>query len=753
MNKPYLLLAFILLNLTYPAKIFAGTLSSSEIQQADRTVRFDVKDTENEPIIDSYWIDVYDVNNNPVRYVNSNNPKTTLPAGSYTYQLYMNFNNLCQPIDSFTVKDEDTEVAIIVNKVRFHFSGPDGIEKGLRIEIVNINDPYFTFEINTDDAGYSFTNLLPGTYKYKAIQNVEVAGGLFQVFPNLTQDITAEITGFRLYHFYLKVSTGETITNAIVHLYDSNGNYITHAYSGSNIYLSDNKTFNYEVSLWDLYIQTEMKSFTVNEQNVSTTVIFYPVTFKLRKPDGSKLNYIPSFSFKDKNYSNASNSDENSDPFFVLPSGHYTYNLYIDSSYPEFSGSFDVDSTSQVINFIDSTREVKFEIKDTEENYLPGSLKINNTSISVSTWENQEPITIHLMDGEYDYAVSIKSLSGNIITNRGKVKADSSKVIPVTFYSVEFSVKVHGNPIPGSTINLWQVDPYYNNLNLYTNNDGKVRDYVSNGLYHYTIEPAGIGSSSSGTFSADSQNVNINADFYSVRIHIGQSPNIYYIYIKNADTGERFWFNSQENDSIFTTYLTPGNYAYNINNFYYYPLLEGTFTIDDQTVDINELFLPHHFIISNPNKWYIYGFLIQKNNYVILLDTYINNMDTLMYYLPKGEYSYKCNSSDLTVSGYFKVENPGDTTNILFVNTGIQTIATEDADFKIYPNPAKDMIWFDAPVDGDISISAMDGKTALQKTLHQQNSLNISQLRKGTYIVKINDNKSQMMFVKKLVVK
>jgi len=55
MNRLYVILTLILLSLTYPEKIFAGALPSSETQQTDWTVRFDVKNTENESYSDYFW--------------------------------------------------------------------------------------------------------------------------------------------------------------------------------------------------------------------------------------------------------------------------------------------------------------------------------------------------------------------------------------------------------------------------------------------------------------------------------------------------------------------------------------------------------------------------------------------------------------------------------------------------------------------------------------------------------------------------
>jgi len=804
----------------------------------------------------------------------------------------------------------------------------------------------------------------------------------------------AEITDSRLYTFYLKTSTGEMITNARICVYGADGKYM-YLYPDNNgiyvSYLTDNETYNYNILSWDTGIQTDTKSFTVNEQNVSTTVLFYPVTFQLRNPDGSQFGRGSSFIFS-SSYSHvySYNTDENSDPVFFFPSGHYSYQFYLpDSSYPGLlGGNFEVDSSSVVVDYVNQTHKVTFELKDSEGNYLPGGIHIDDPYIYFSSWnppfsihlpdgeyncwlwllpsyaginekliiagkdttivinqhkmavnvlnnknefvdcsvsmspetggtvtvnrtgagtytadvlngkynltvanngsyypsyrdtvaiqdadttvsivlnqfrlnvktpdgnavngvniyvqnENRDilysgngeallyladgryfytvysnnnyftkvdtfelnkedkeitllayPVTFRvtlnnqvpvlnysltfnsygaqpdqkdeytsrylLLQGEYDYEVSTNSLLGNYISNKGKVKIDSSKEIPVTFYSAEFSITIDGKPATGSRIRLWQNNlQYYNPVGLSVNEDGKIRDYVSNGLYYYMIDLVNSNNNYSGTFAADSQNVNINVDFYSVRFSIGQSSLFdYCIYIKNADTGEEIWRNSDRSSPVNTFQLTSGHYVYRLYYGYSYSyekltLADGEFTIDNQRIDINEYFLPHNFIILNPNNKFINGITIRKEG-VIIINTYINNMDTLTYYLPKGEYSYLCyDGLGTNVSGTFKIENSNDTTYILFINTGIPAIKDE-SDFRIYPNPARDMIWFNLPIDGEISIATMDGKTVFQQMLYQQDCLDISKLNKGIYFVKIGDNLNHKTVLRKLIVK
>jgi len=157
MNRRYAILLLIVLNLTYSVKVFAGTLSPSGAQQDEWTVRFNLKNTENEPVNDYFGIDIYNDNYNYAGYVNSFNPEIKLLNGTYTYNFY---SSLLQLTDSFTVKDGDKNVDIVFNKVRFHFSGQDGIEKGLIVQIRRADNTYSSIEINTDSSGYSSTNLL-----------------------------------------------------------------------------------------------------------------------------------------------------------------------------------------------------------------------------------------------------------------------------------------------------------------------------------------------------------------------------------------------------------------------------------------------------------------------------------------------------------------------------------------------------------------------------------------------------------------
>jgi hypothetical protein len=975
----------------------SGTLASNDTHQDEQTVRFKVKDTENEPINNIPLLHIFDENNNLIKIIYSSDLEIKLPNGTYSYTLYI--NSLCQLTDFFTIKDGDKEITIVLNKVQFHFSEQNVKKTELRIVIKDAaGDPYTTVSVDTDSTGYSFIYLLPGAYTYKVRQGIELAEGQFQVFSNLTQDVTIKITGFCLHEFFLRTSTGKIITRASVYIYDTNKELITNMYSDDKgvcrIYLPNNQSYNYAVHVWDAHTQIDMGSFTLNGQNFSTTVIFYPITFKLRKSDGSKFGITPCVIFNNS-YSCGDfyETDENSDPVIYLPSGHYTYMYRLDSSYPVFEGKFDVDTSSLVVNYIDQTHEITFEFKDREGNNLQGGVSINGSYVNASTWWGEvKPLSIHLPDGEYDclissscgfginkklivagkdttivinhhkmiikisnnknetldfyasmatvtgntvtlkkidvgtysidvlngsykfniasydipysdrimperivtiqdmdttvnvilnqcrisvktaegnivndahvsiknenneyrfdgsgktlfyltdgrytyyvrtsrnyyeitdvfevnkedkemtlfaypatfkvllsnqlpllnydlsfngyytqpdqkdeysskylliqgeyeYEVSAKSLLGNSISNKGKVKMDGSKEIPITFYSLEASVMIDGKPATGSKIRLWQGDYQYDNeVSLYANEEGKVKDYVSNGLYHYVVEPLYGGNSYSGSFSADSQNVNINANFYTVRFFTGKSSINYNIYIKNTDSGEEIWVGPEWNNTIVTTRLTPGHYVYNVcyNYTYYYynpTLAEGAFTIDNKPVDIDESFFPYHFIISNPSNKYIYEFVVRKNNTAFMLDTYyFSNMDTITYYLPKGEYSYECYGS-MSVSGNFKVENPSGETYIYLDNVGLQTIDIEDdSNFKIYPNPADDMIWFDPLVDGEITISTMDGKTILHQTLYQQENLNISQLGKGIYIVKINDNRNLRTILRKLVV-
>lgn len=85
MNKLYLILTLITLNLTYSAKIDAGTLSATDAQQDEWTVRFNVKNTEGESVGYCSTIEIHDENNNYVGYIYSFNPVVELPNEKNLY--------------------------------------------------------------------------------------------------------------------------------------------------------------------------------------------------------------------------------------------------------------------------------------------------------------------------------------------------------------------------------------------------------------------------------------------------------------------------------------------------------------------------------------------------------------------------------------------------------------------------------------------------------------------------------------------
>jgi parallel beta-helix repeat protein len=72
---------------------------------------------------------------------------------------------------------------------------------------------------------------------------------------------------------------------------------------------------------------------------------------------------------------------------------------------------------------------------------------------------------------------------------------------------------------------------------------------------------------------------------------------------------------------------------------------------------------------------------------------------------------------------------------------------------RLYPNPAQSHLFIETTVPAHYTISSIDGKVILQSAENRQiNNVNISMLAAGLYLVKISDNKGQLLHSEKLVV-
>ena len=91
----------------------------------------------------------------------------------------------------------------------------------------------------------------------------------------------------------------------------------------------------------------------------------------------------------------------------------------------------------------------------------------------------------------------------------------------------------------------------------------------------------------------------------------------------------------------------------------------------------------------------------------------------------------------------------------LIVNENFQTDTVSDNLFKIYPNPAEEFIYFELPYNKNayiFNLYSISGKEILSQQLlsKEENKINISQLARGYYIIKLTINQRQI--IKKLII-
>ncbi len=82
-----------------------------------------------------------------------------------------------------------------------------------------------------------------------------------------------------------------------------------------------------------------------------------------------------------------------------------------------------------------------------------------------------------------------------------------------------------------------------------------------------------------------------------------------------------------------------------------------------------------------------------------------------------------------------------------FQGTGVSKVATQN--IRIYPNPARDVVYIDAPFTVNASINSVDGKEIFSQP--NAKSLNISGLANGIYMIRVSDADGNLISVEKLV--
>jgi len=92
-----------------------------------------------------------------------------------------------------------------------------------------------------------------------------------------------------------------------------------------------------------------------------------------------------------------------------------------------------------------------------------------------------------------------------------------------------------------------------------------------------------------------------------------------------------------------------------------------------------------------------------------------------------------------------------DTSDIYEVTnyTGIEGARNRAHQINIYPNPAKDMVYIDAPVPVQATITTMDGRLLKQAT--NETGISVKGFATGMYLIQIRDEEGRLIKVEKLV--
>ncbi len=82
-----------------------------------------------------------------------------------------------------------------------------------------------------------------------------------------------------------------------------------------------------------------------------------------------------------------------------------------------------------------------------------------------------------------------------------------------------------------------------------------------------------------------------------------------------------------------------------------------------------------------------------------------------------------------------------------FQGTGVSGVSAQH--IRVYPNPAKDVVFIEAPFTVNVSLNSIDGKQLLN--MADAKSINISNLASGIYMIRISDVDGNLISVQKLV--
>jgi hypothetical protein len=110
-------------------------------------------------------------------------------------------------------------------------------------------------------------------------------------------------------------------------------------------------------------------------------------------------------------------------------------------------------------------------------------------------------------------------------------------------------------------------------------------------------------------------------------------------------------------------------------------------------------------------------------------------------YTASRDGNYKVSVTD--ANGCTGMSSGKDLTDIV----GVSFIA--ESNIRIYPNPADNFVYVDAPTPINISVTAMDGKLVQQ--YNNVKAADISKLSDGLYMIRITDIDNNLLLVEKLV--
>lgn len=92
--------------------------------------------------------------------------------------------------------------------------------------------------------------------------------------------------------------------------------------------------------------------------------------------------------------------------------------------------------------------------------------------------------------------------------------------------------------------------------------------------------------------------------------------------------------------------------------------------------------------------------------------------------------------------------------DVQFIEGGSSSIAINEKDVKVFPNPANDFVTFqiDGLENGNVVISSITGQEVVNTSLNGVTKVDVSALNNGVYIYKISNSNGELVKTSKLVI-